>query len=173
MESSNTLEISTIEGVVDQTINYLKTWTQHELTAFVTGNVDNRNAPLIARIGKNKYLVGYYVVAVEPNNQWKVIYWPSDSEFLFSSKLSAMLFTICRQTGRDKTADSILLHDQEVSRLSVKADLYSFRFRQAVKKKNSHRIDLFSLRYNETSLKLKAAKFHLEKILNSAKYIKS
>lgn len=173
MEQSNTLEISAIEGYVNQAVDYLRNWTQQELAEFVTKTVDGRHTPLIAKIKKDNYLVGAYLVSREPSNQWKVFYWRSEAEFLFSSKVSAILFAIYRQTGRDKTASSILTHDQEVSRLSIKADLYSFRFRQAVKKKNSHKIDLFSVRYNETSLKLKAAKEHLEKILNSAKYIKS
>ena len=74
--------------------------------------------------------------------------------------------------GYIKHADRILAEDDAVGRLTLKAEHYFRCYKRALKKKNSQKIDLFLVRYQESSLRLSDSKNLLEKTLQSAKYIK-
>ena len=172
-DQSDISNMLAVEGIVNQAVSYLRNWTREELVSFVSASTNGRTTPLIAQINKNSYIVGNYAIAKTGPSNWKVIYKYSDSEYHFSNKLSAVLFSVYQQTGQINSADTVLLRDENVSRLSIKAEHYLHRYKQAVKKKNIHKIDLFLIRYQETMLKLDASKRLLEKTLKSAKYIKS
>jgi len=172
MDQSNISKILAVEGFVNQTVDYIKDWTQSELTSFVTKNTLSKKKPLIAKIKKDGYLIGNYIV-YKKSYQWKAVSLFSEIEYNFLNKLSAILFAIYKQTNKTSLADYILIHDQEVNRLAIKTEQYQLRFKQAIKKKNNHKIDLFSVRYRESLLKLDESKNRLKKILSSAKYIKS
>ena len=173
MAKSNTPDTLTVEALVNQTVDYMRKWSQAEIETMINNAARTQQMPIIARIGKNGFIVGNYAVQFENDRWWKLSNRFSDTVYVFTSKLSAVLYAIYRQTGKINQADKILAEDEEVSRLTTKTEQYYFRYKQAQKKKNLHNVDLFFVRYQETSRKLNASRSLLEKTLKSAKYIKS
>lgn len=172
MDKSNSPDKSTVEQLVDQAVVYLRNWSKTELAAMLSDTKNKGQMPLIARIGKKGYIVGNYAVLPVDNGWWRVSYRFSDFEHVFTSKLSAICYAVCQQMNRIVLADRILKDDSDVARLTIKADQFLFRLKQAQKKKNSLKSDLFLVRYEETTNRLNESKSHLEKSLKSAKYFK-
>ena len=172
MDKSNSLDKLTVEQLVDQAVDYLRQWSKTELSAMLSNTTNKGQMPLIARIGKKGYVVGNYAVLPIDNNWWRVSYRFSDFEHVFTSKLSAICYAVCQQMNRIMLADRILKEDADVGRLSIKADQFYFRLKQAQKKKNALKTDLFLVRYQETTTRLNESKSQLEKSLKSAKYFK-
>jgi len=172
MAKSNSIEISTVEQMVAQAVSYFKNWSEDELSDLIAKQTKSNQMPFIAAIGKNGYVVGNYAIKLIDSDWWEVHYRFSDTVRIFSSKLAAICYAIFNQTGKDTKADVILKNDTEVSKLTIKSENFYFRFKQAQKKKDQQKIDLFLVRYQESASKLTIAKSNLEKSLNSAKYIK-
>jgi len=157
--------------MVAQAVSYFKNWSEDELSALIAKQTRSNQMPFIAPIGHSGYVVGNYAVKLV-NDWWEVHYRFSDTVHIFTSKMAAICYAICNQTGKDSKADIILKNDAEVSKLTIKSENFYFRFKQAQKKKDQQKIDLFLVRYQESASKLTLAKSNLEKSLNSAKYIK-
>jgi hypothetical protein len=169
LNSTNTLAG---EQLIAQAVAYMKHWSQNELSSLITKASKNNEMPIIAPVGKKGYLVGNYAMQLMDNGWWKVTYKFTDSIYIFTTKLSAICFTVLQQTNRKELAEFILRDDLEVGRLTIKAEQFYFRLTQAQKKKDNHKISLFLVRYQETSTKLNHFKSNLEKSLKSAKYFK-
>lgn len=173
MEKSSSLNTSTVEDVINQAVDYLQTWTKKELATIMDQHATNGRIPLVAKIGSKGYLIGSYAVQPTKTGWWKVTYrYNEEEDLLFSSKSSAFIYILFRHNNYHNRADQILLEDSEVRRWTVKAEQYQYRYRQAAKKKNTLKTDLFYIRYQETLSRLKQSKFLLEKSLRSAKYFK-
>lgn len=171
MEKLNTIDISTVNNLVNGVVTYLKNWTHHELEVVIEQSIKQKK-PLIINLGKKGYIVGNYVIDQISKRWWRLRFRFSDKEYMFTNKLSAICYAYYTQIGNFSRADRIFKEDDEVGRLSLKAEHYYYRYQQAQKKKNVHRTDLFLVRYQESSLKLASSKDLLEKTLQSAKYIK-
>ena len=173
MEKSSSLNISTVENAVDQAVNYLQTWTKKELATLMDQQASNGRIPLVARVGRSGYLIGNYAVQPTEQGWWKVSYRYNEEEvMLFSSKASAFVYILYRHNNNFNKADQIQFEDGDVRRWIIKAEQYHYRYKQAIKKKNTLKTDLFYIRYQETLSRLSQAKFLLEKSLRSAKYFK-
>ena len=173
MEKSNTLNISTVEDIVNSAVSYIKSWTRTELINVVQRNLSNSRSPLIVKLGSRGYLIGHYLLEPIEKRWWRLsCSLNGDQKHIFSSKLSAVFYALCYQMGYIKHADRILAEDDAVGRLTLKAEHYFRCYKRALKKKNSQKIDLFLVRYQESSLRLSDSKNLLEKTLQSAKYIK-
>ena len=139
----------------------------------VQQNIASKKNPLIVKLGNRGYLVGHYFLETVEKRWWRLsCSINGDQKHIFSSKLSAVCYALCMQMGYLKQADRILNEDDAVGRLTVKSEHYFRCYKQALKKKNSQKIDLFLVRYQESSLRLSNSKNLLEKTLQSAKYIK-
>lgn len=173
MEKSNTVDISTVETAVDCAVKYLKSWTRTELLNLVQQNINNNQTPLIIKMGSRGYLIGYYFLEPIEKRWWRLSCSISgDQKHIFSSKIAAVCYAMCSQRGYFNKADRILKDDDAVGRLTMKTEHFYRRYRQAIKKKNSQKTDLFLVRYQESSLRLADSRNLLEKTLTSAKYIK-
>jgi hypothetical protein len=173
MEKSNTLNISTIESVIDHTVVYLQTWTKKELMSLMNNSSAAGKIPLVAKLGNRGYLIGNYAVQPIDNNWWQVSYRYNENDVqLFSSRSAAFIYILYRHNNNFNRADRILTEDSDVRRWAVKSEQYYFRYKQAVKKKNSLKSDLFYTRYQETLVRLTQARSLLEKSLKSTKYFK-
>ena len=162
-----------VEDVINQAVGYLQTWTKKELAELLNRRASNGRVPLVAKIGNRGYLIGNYAVQPADHGWWKVNYrFNEDEEQLFSNKAAAFIYVLYRHNNYFDRADQILLEDSDVRRWTVKAEQYRYRYKQAIKKKNSMKTDLFYIRYQETLSRLSQAKFLLEKSLRSAKYFK-
>lgn len=169
MVKSSSVDTSTIEKIVDQTVDYLRNWASNELDRLIA-NSDKTKLPIITNIGKNGYVVSNYAIYPLDNKWWRVCYRYSDQEHVFASKVAAIYYAICQQTGKYITADQILKHDQEMGRYITKSDFFKNRFYQATQRKNREKAEFFKIRYQETAIKLSQARSLLEKSLRSTKY---
>lgn len=173
MEKSSSLSISIVEGVVDQAVDYLQTWTKKELAALMDQQASNGKIPLVAKVGRSGYVIGNYAVQPTEQGWWKVSYrYNQDEVMVFSGKAAAFIYILYRHNNNYNKADQIQTEDDDVRRWTVKAEQYHYRYKQAIKKKNTLKTDLFYIRYQETLSRLTQAKFLLEKSLRSAKYFK-
>jgi hypothetical protein len=170
MDKSNSTNIPTVEQLVNQAVTYLKEWTSKELDNIIARSILDRK-PVIMRLNRG-YIVGNYFINQHNHRWWKISHRYSNDEHIFTSKLSAICYAFYYQIGSFKFADRVLKEDDEVGRLTVKTEQYRYRFDEAKKKKNTHKIDLFLVRFEEASLRLTFSKNLLEKTLRSAKYIK-
>lgn len=162
-----------INTIVNQTVDYLQSWTKKEFLSMLEKNSTAGKMPIIAQFGDRGYLVGNYALQPSYQNWWQVSYRFGDNEDkIFSSKVSALCYIVHRHNNNLYRADQILTDDKNVQRWMVKSEQYHYRYRQALKKKNSLKSDLFFTRYQETIYQLNQARSQLEKTLRSAKYFK-
>lgn len=162
-----------IDTIVDQTVDYLQNWTKKEFITILNEHSKTSMTPIIAKFGDRGYLVGNYALQPIDQKWWQVSYRFDENEVkLFSSKVSAICYIFYRHSNKLVQADRILSEDNDVKRWAVKSEQYYYRYRQALKKKNSLKIDLFFTRYQETLYHLNESKSLLEKSLRSAKYFK-
>jgi hypothetical protein len=172
MDKSNSINKSIVEQLVNSTVVYLRDWSKAELSALVDNPDKSGKMPVILRFGKHGYIVGNHAVRTIDNKWWLVNYRFNDVEHVFTSKLSAICYAVCHEVNKIKLADRILHDDTAVGRLSIKAEQFQTRLKQAQKKKNSFKIDLFLVRYEETTNQLNESKSQLDKSLKLAKYFK-
>ena len=172
MAKSNSLNISTVETIVNNTVQYLNQWTKKELVSLLEKQTSN-GVPLIAQIGKKGYIVGNYALQPIDHQWWRVSYRFNDEvEQVFSSKLSALCYIFYRHNNDYQHADQILNRDNNFRRWAIKSQHYQYRYKQALKKKNYLKSELFLARYQETQHQLNLSKIQLEKSLKLAKYFK-
>lgn len=172
MAKLNSIDISTVEQAVNNAVNYLKKWSQEELSRLMEQTSKGHQTPLIIKVPNKGYIVGNYFLEQIDAGWWRLVYRYSDKEYIFFNKLSAVCYAVYSQTNNYTRANQILHDDEQVGRLTLKTEQYYFRYKQAIKKKNTHKTDLFWVRYQETSHRLSNSKNLLEKRLKSAKYIK-
>lgn len=172
MAKLNSIDISTVEQAVDRAVHFLKKWSQEELARLMEQTSKGHQTPLIIKVPNKGYIIGNYFLEQIDLNWWRLVYRYSDQERLFFNKLSAVCYAVYSQTNNYTRANQILHDDEQIGRLTLKTEQYYFRYKQAIKKKNTHKTDLFWVRYQETSHKLSNSKNLLEKSLKSAKYIK-
>lgn len=162
-----------INTIVSQTVDYLQNWTKKELFSILAENAESHRTPIIAQLGNRGYIVGNYAMQPAEQNWWTVSYRFNDDENkVFSSKVAALCYILYRHNNNICRADQIVAEDNDVRRWIVKSDQYYYRYRQAVKKKNLSKADLFFTRHQEALYRLGLAKSLLEKSLRSAKYFK-
>jgi hypothetical protein len=99
-----------------------------------------------------------------------MIYRYNDNELKFQSRNAALFYSICMQTNRQQLADLIYTQDQHVNRLSIETDRYQIRLKHLARNKNLDLRQLYTSRHDDSKLKLKHARFLLEKSLTIAKY---
>ena len=170
MDSTNTVNISKIEEIVNRTVIYLKEWTQKEFLELVNHPLHKDQAPLIVDMGGKGYLIGNYAVRPMKGNWWNVSYCYSDTEYIFSSKIAAVCYAVYKQSGKTNLAEKILKQDEDVGRLIVKTDQYKYNYKQAKNKKNNFAADVFLSRYHNYLTQLEQSKNDLGKSLKLAKY---
>lgn len=90
----------------------------------------------------------------------------------FTSKKSAVVYTILLQKGRYNQADNLYKQDTRLSKLAQDRTCYIHSRLQAVKRKDTFLIDVLDARITDNAIMLNSAKIDLEKTLNQAKYLK-
>jgi hypothetical protein len=169
MDKSNTVNKQTIEQAIVDAVKHIKNWTKQELKHLLAQNRFSKDNILIIPIGTAGYLIGNYALR-QVNNEWHMIYRYNDIELIFYNRNAAMFYAICQQTHRIPLADQIYCYDQQVNRLDIEAAQFKIRIKQSQNKKNSDQLELYASRHQETTLKLRHARFLLEKTLDLAKY---
>jgi len=106
------------------------------------------------------------------NDYWSVQGIFSNTHYVFSSRTVAVIYALCECKKYSKLALEILKHDTNIIKLSEELTFYTHRIHAAKIKRDSWKIDHYSIMESSVKYKLKDAITHLEKSLNLAKYFK-
>ena len=162
-------QIAQAEQGVEQAIKYINDWKRRELFSLAT--TPTKELPVCIPINKDAYLIGRLGLK-RHGNKWIVIDSTDNAEYLFIKRSTAIIYSLCTQTGRQKLARNILQHESSVIKISEDVETFKFRKETAQRKRDYWRVDHFDIMENSAAHKLEAAKNQLEKSLQLAKYFK-
>ena len=159
-------DLAKLKVAINATAAYINQWTEHEVNSLSIKN----NMPYIYPIDKMGYIIGHFRI-LNRNNLWHVMI--ADRTInIFTEKLSAVFYVLCEVTKRFKLSSTILLADQEVTRLRNDLVHYEASVKRAKVNKDYTSYDIWLARLADANLRLRAAHEELRKSLNTAKYIK-
>lgn len=158
-------QIETVKVASNIFTDYIRRWAKAETQRLI----NQQTIPIIPI--NNGLQIGKHRVK-QFNNAWRLTNSHSELISLFSSKKSAVLYSILTQMYRYRSADEILLKDEQVSKLESNFRHYESSLRRAVKKKDYFTVDIIASRYYDTKLRLEYARNDLEKTLRMNKYLK-
>lgn len=144
---------------------YLAMWSRQEVQSMVS------NGSLVVLRVKNGYRVGPHQV-VEHKGRWQVTSDFNDHALDFSNKKAAIFYCLLEHKKLYTRSKDLFYSDGEVHRLELDQKLYRHKYKQACESKDTFGQDLCLARLSDVTPKLKAAQERLEKMINSAKYIK-
>lgn len=164
--STNIREINLIEQVTDVAAQYVKEWASDRARTLLSRD----SSPLIIPTN-NGFYVGRYLV-ITKKGIWIVYRNKVDFVDSFYHKKSAMAYAVCEHLGQYQKSREIANMDHAVSKLELDLRNYLHRRQKASKSQDITKILILEARITETKLLLDSRKNQLEKILNSAKYMK-
>jgi hypothetical protein len=146
---------------------YLAVWTRQEVQDLITqGNLVVLNIP-----AKNGYRIGKFEVA-DIGGAWEVTNSGNDNRVTFGEKKSAVFYCLLEYKNMYNRSKELLFQDNEVYKLELDQKLYRHKYKQACQSKDSFGQDLCRARLSDINPRLGYAREQLEKLINSAKYIK-
>lgn len=163
------IELAAVEENINHTVDYVKKWKRHELIKMAFNTY--KQTPVCVQVSRDAYLIGRFGIR-RTNNVWQATYIPEEKDYNFSKRTTAVLFALCNQTGRFKLANEILLYDSQVLMIKEQLEMYNHKLLLAKEKKDSWRLDYFSILSSRAFYRLQDAKNQLEKTTSLAKYIK-
>jgi hypothetical protein len=162
-------QIAQAEQGVVQAIKYINDWKRRELLSLAT--TPSKDIPICIPIKKDAYLIGRLGLK-RRGDKWVVIDSVDNAEYLFIKRSTAIIYSLCTQTSRQKLACKILQHESSVIKITDDVETFKFRKETARLKRDYWRVDHFDIMENCATYKLEAAKHQLEKSLQLAKYFK-
>ena len=156
---------STLEVAADIASQYIKEWAQQEARKLL------KTQPLIVPASWG-YQVGRFKVSRLRSGQWSVQNEYNELINNFTSRRSAILYSVLYQIGRFAASKEILQCDQTVGKLEADMAHYAHSIKRATERNDYVTVDVVSARYYDTQHKLSQARNDLEKSLNQAKYVK-
>lgn len=161
----HTVRVAALDAAADLFSHYLKRWSKEQIQRLINAN----QLPLIPI--KDGLQVGRHRVK-SYNKEWRLYNSCADVVNSFTSKKSAVLYSLMHQSHRYKTADEILAKDQKLSKLETDFQHYEYSMRRAAARKDYTSIDVVASRYYDTKIVLDEARNDLEKTLRMNKYLK-
>jgi hypothetical protein len=146
---------------------YLNWWSKQQIQTLInTGELIMLPLP-----NSNGYRINQYDVYPE-FGWWSVANKNTDRKIIFSSKISAVMF--CLLECKKIYSRSMELHtqDQTVRKLDQEYQMYRHKYKSASAAHNGFAQDLWLARLSDVGPRLTAAREYLDKLINSAKYIK-
>jgi hypothetical protein len=162
-------QVADIKQQVDRAVQYVDNWKMRELQRMATNQ--KGPIPICVPIGKTAYVVGLYGVRKD-GLIWTTINSRDDSTHSFSRRASAIVYTLCNQTGHKRLAKDILQHDTNVIKITEELETLSYKKSRALSKKDYWRLDHFDIMSSSAEFRLDDAKTLLEKSMHLAKYFK-
>jgi hypothetical protein len=146
---------------------YLGWWAAQEVQRLV-----NKGAVLVlpAESGTG-YRIGYFKT-VKEGEWWRVINERSSQELMFSGKFPAVFYCLFECKQLYKKSQELLNQDNIVRQLDNDSRLFRHKYKRACELKNSFAQDLWLARSSDVNPRLTLAQEELQKLINSAKYIK-
>jgi hypothetical protein len=148
-------------------IEKIQRFTQQELTKLTQSPSE---LPFCYQIGSD-VLVGRNKVVKINDRCWRV-FEHDEQQFDFFSRKDAIFYCIAVHKQQLTLAKEIKDSDSMLNKLEFDAMLYRQRYKKAQEKQDNWGEEYYSIRYNETVLKINQVKKELLKSLNLAKYIK-
>jgi len=162
-------QVKLLEKGINGAVQYIRDWKRKELVTMLT--TKSKAPPVCVAVGKEAYVVGKYGVK-RHGDVWQVYNSVSETENYFSCRASAIVYSVCEQTGRFKLARELVSHDDSLLRCKQRVETYNHLKAKAKKKRDYWRFDHYYIMSNTAEFELADAKHLLEKSLNLAKYFK-
>jgi hypothetical protein len=145
---------------------YVDWWVKRELERLVANNV------LIIHPEENKsYRIAYFKIS-QYGDVWHVTNERDRRTLVFSVKSSAVFYCLFEHKQYFDKSQELLIYDRSVQNLESNRKFLNHKYKQALEKKDEFAQDLCEARLSDVVPRLDNAKEQLQKILNSAKYIK-
>lgn len=149
--------------VIDATTQYLKYWTDRELS---------RHNSSICVPTKNGYRIGKYKLKVNKNHSCSL--YSNSNEFIhtFENKVSAVLYTIYTIKQQYLTADTLLLLDKEINKNYTDILALTRGLDRAKRQKDFESVDIRRARIDVAKNQLSLARKRLSVLHGVAKFNK-
>lgn len=162
-------QVDEIKQSIQRAVEYVDNWKRNQLINLALA--PSKNLPIFVPVRKDAYLIGHFGLKRD-NGLWEVCNTYTDETKIFNYRTSAIVYSICSQTGRVKLAQEIAKHDDKILRCKERVELFRLRKESAKKRQDYWRFDYFYIMCNSAEFELEEAKIQLEKTLNLAKYFK-
>lgn len=161
------LSRSQADELINYAADFIREWTQGELTSLA----DTKKIPVCWPLKSGGFKIGNDRIIPE-TKKWRRFDRNNEPKQLFSQKLSAIFYSLLKQTGYDSLAQRIEIFDRDMLRLEN--DIYNFEYclKISFKEHNDFNITVYSSRLNNAKLQIKSARERLQKTLETAKYLK-
>lgn len=161
-----------VNQAIDAAVDYVKTWKRKELISLAT-NPPTNALPVCIPVKKDAYVIGRHGLKKD-NSVWTLHTQDFRESYEFVYRSSAVVYSICSQTGRRKLAQEILTSNQEILRLQTRLTEFQYLFDKARRKKDKDywRLDYYTIMIESAEFAVIDAKNELEKSINLAKYFK-
>jgi len=146
---------------------YVDWWVTQEIKRLISSNVlvifpDSEN--------ETYYICNYKLEKTE--NHWTVTSTRNSNTLRFSQQASAVFYCLFEHKHYFVKSKEIQVYDNMVLSLESDQRFLKHKYKQARAKQDGFGMDLCDARLSNIMPKLEYAKEHLQKLLNSAKYIK-
>lgn len=158
------ITVEQLENIATAASVYVLGWTKKEAQRL------QRQEVLITETNAG-YLIGKQSIT-QIGTQWKVTNPFNEVIGMFTSKRSAITWTLLYETNRVRLAGTLVAQDSRVNKLQQDLLTYTIKRQRAVKSKDYFKADLFDARAANVKAELNYAQDDLQKTLNSAKYLK-
>ena len=146
---------------------YLSWWAGQEVQRLI-----NKGTLLVIPTDSGTgYRIGHFKTTKE-GEWWKVTNERSSREMMFSGKFPAVFYCLFECKKLYKKSQELLNQDNIVRQLDNDSRLYRHKYKRACELKNSFAQDLWLARSSDVNPRLTTAQEELQKLINSAKYIK-
>lgn len=161
-----------VNQAINAAVNYVKSWKRNELITLAS-NPPKNTLPVCIPVKRDAYVIGRHGLKKD-NGLWTLHTQDYNESHEFVYRSSAVVYSICSQTGRKKLAQEILNSNQEILRLQRRLQEFQYLFDKARRKKDKDywRLDHYTIMMESAEFAVIDAKNELEKSINLAKYFK-
>jgi len=158
--------VATIKFAIAATATYINQWTEHQVNSL---SIQDK-MPYIYPIDGLGFIIGHYRI-LNYKGEWQV---RTHDKLIhtFTEKLSAIFYVLCELTKRYNLSRNLLFADMDVGRFRNDITHYEASVKRAKVNKEYEKVDIWTARLHDATLRLQTANIELRKSLNSAKYIK-
>jgi len=160
-------KIAAGQALVGFFMEYLNVWTTEQANELI-----KQNPSLCIPYGPNGYIIGTYKITGTPNRVWEVCTAYGDRMHDFHDKAAAVFYCYYLSRNVFTRAQELLTIDSEIFKLSNDIGYYQHGYKQALKRQDWFKVDLFTTRTEQAKVQLAQAQERLQKTLWAAKYNK-
>jgi len=160
-------QLAGIQVAEELTVAYVDWWMQQEIKRLISSNT----LVILPAPGGDTYQISTSTIT-KRKECWEVTSSRNDKIKIFSSRESAVFYCLFDYKKLYVRAQEISIYDSHVLNLETDRRFLKHKYMQAREKGQGFEMDLYEARLSDVVPKLEHAKDYLQKLLNSAKYIK-